>query len=87
MDPHWDPNKLATVATFYNIHEADISMGLLESCGVDCFLCDEQMHRVHPLAADGIGGVGLQVAEQDLEVAKELLREYSPPPESSGPIE
>lgn len=85
MDPHGEPNKLATVATFYNIHEADIAVGLLESCGVDCFLCDEQMHRVHPLATDVIGGVRLQVAERDLEVAKELLREYSPPPESPGP--
>jgi len=77
----WDPTKLATVATFYNIHEADIAVGLLESCGVDCFLCDEHMHRVHPLATDIVGGVRLQVRAQDLEVAKELLKEYTPPPE------
>lgn len=81
MHPEWDPNKLATAAVFYNLHEADVAVGLLESCGVDCFLCDEHMHRVHPLATDVIGGIRLQVAEQDLEVAKELLKEYSPPPE------
>jgi hypothetical protein len=45
------------------------------------------MHRVHPLATDMIGGVRLQVAEHDLELAKELLKEYSPPPEQPEPIE
>jgi hypothetical protein len=61
MHPDWDPDKLATAAIFYNLHEADIAKGLLDSCGVDCFLCDEHMHRVHPLASDVIGGVRLQV--------------------------
>jgi hypothetical protein len=87
MHPDWHAVKLATAATFYNLHEADIAMGLLESCGVDCFLCDEHMHRVHPLATDMIGGVRLQVAEHDLELVKELLKEYSPPPEQPKPIE
>jgi hypothetical protein len=79
--------KLATAATFYNLHEADIAMGLLESCGVDCFLCDENMHRVHPLASEVMGGVRLQVAEHDLALAKELLKEYKPQPEPPAPIE
>jgi len=87
MNAEWDPSRLATAATFYNLHEADIAVGLLESCGVDCFLCDEHMHRVHPLATDITGGVRLQVAEQDLELAKELLKGCSPEPEPPGPIE
>lgn len=87
MQPDWDPAKLAIAATFYNLHEADIAVGLLESCGVECFLCDEHMHRVHPLAADVIGGVRLQVAHRDLEVARELLKEYVPDPEPPAPIE
>jgi len=78
MHPDQDPAKLATAATFYNLQEADIAAGLLESCGVECFLCDEHMHRVHPLATDVIGGVRLQVAHEDLELAKELLKEYVP---------
>jgi len=86
MYPDWDPDKLATAATFYNLHEADIAVGLLESCGVDCFLCDEHMHRVHPLASDILGGLRLQVAEEDLELAKELLKEYSPEPGPPEPI-
>ena len=85
--PEWNPNKLATAAIFYNLQEADIAMGLLESCGVDCFLCDEHMHRVHPLATDVIGGIRLQVVEQDLELAKELLKQDSIVPEPPEPIE
>jgi hypothetical protein len=83
----WNPNKLATAAVFYNLQEADIAVGLLESCGVDCFLCDEHMHRVHPLATDVIGGIRLQVAEQDLEMAKELLKPDSFLPEPPEAIE
>lgn len=87
MHPEWDPAKLATAATFYNLHEADVAVGLLESCGVECFLCDEHMHRVHPLATDITGGLRLQVMEQDLEVARELLKEYAPDPEPPAAIE
>jgi len=87
MHPEWEPARLATAATFYNLQEADIAVGLLESCGVDCLLCDEHMHRVHPLATDIIGGVRLQVRQQDLELAKELLKEFTPAPEPPEPIE
>ena len=87
MPSDWDAAKMATAAIFYNVHEADIAVGLLESCGVDCLLCDEHMHRVHPLATDVIGGVRIQVREQDLELAKELLKEYRPEPEPPAPIE
>jgi hypothetical protein len=78
---------MATAAIFYNLHEADIAVGLLESCGVDCLLCDEHMHRVHPMATDIIGGVRLQVREQDVELAKELLKGYRPEPGPPAPIE
>ena len=81
-----NPDKVVTVATFYNLQEADIAMGLLESCGIACFLCDEHMHRVHPLGTVMIGGVRLQVAEQDLELATELLKESPPEEEPPGAI-
>lgn len=87
MHPEWDPAKMATAGVFYNLQEADVVVGLLESCGIDCLLCDEHMHRVHPLATDIIGGVRVQVREQDLEVAKELMKEYVPEPEPPAPIE
>jgi hypothetical protein len=44
------------------------------------------MHRVHPLTAEITGGVRLRVAEQDLELAKELLKEYKPMDDPSGPM-
>ncbi|MGC2698392.1 MAG: DUF2007 domain-containing protein [Candidatus Angelobacter sp.] len=87
MHPDLESAKLVTAAVFYNLHEADIAVGLLESCGVNCFLCDEHMHRVHPLTAEVNGGIRLQVLEQDLEVAKELLKEYKPDPEQPEAID
>jgi hypothetical protein len=87
MHPDWEHEKLATAATFYSLHEADVAKGLLDSCGVECFLCDEHMHRVHPLTAEVTGGIRLQVLEQDLDVAKELLQEYRPEPGPLDPIE
>ena len=76
MHPDLEPNKLSTAAVFYSLHEADVAKGLLDSCGIDCFLYDEHMHRVHPLTADITGGIRLQVPTEELEVAKELLKEY-----------
>ena len=87
MHPDMEPDKLITAAVFYSLHEADVAKGLLDSCGVDCFLYDEHMHRVHPLATDVLGGVRLQVVKEDLELAKDLLKEYVPIPEPPGPIE
>ncbi len=89
MHPEWEPGRLATAAIFYSLHEADVAKGLLDSCGVDCFLVDEHMHRVHPLASDVLGGIRLQVAEKDLELAKQVLQGPIEPEETAmpGPIE
>lgn len=40
---------------------------------------------MHPLTSEIIGGVRLQVAEQDLELARELLKEYKHPEDPAGP--
>ena len=68
---------MPTAAIFYNLHEADIAKGLLDSCGVDCFLCDEHMHRVHPLTSEIIGGVRLQVANRILNWQKSCSKNTS----------
>ena len=85
MHPDLEPDKLATAAVFYSLHEADVAKGLLDSCGVERILYDEHMHRVHPLTAEVTGGIRLQVPTEDLEVAKELLKEFKPVYEPSVP--
>jgi hypothetical protein len=89
MHPDWESDRLATAAIFYSLHEADVAKGLLDSCGVDCFLVDEHMHRVHPLASDVLGGIRLQVAEKDLQLAKQVLQGPFEPEGTvaPGPIE
>lgn len=85
-NPQWKPEELVTAAVYHNVHEADIAQSLLESFGVDCFLHDQFMHRVHPFSSEVLGGMRLQVMQKDLELAKELLKEYTPA-EANGPPE
>ena len=64
-----------TVLTFTYSHEVAIVRGRLESEGIDCFVQDELTVQVHPFYSNAIGGVKLQVREQDLKQAVEILRE------------
>ncbi|HOK44580.1 MAG TPA: DUF2007 domain-containing protein [Bryobacteraceae bacterium] len=63
--------SLVTVETFLIAHEAEMARGYLEAHGIDVFLADREMSRIHvsPL----IGGVKLQVRAEDQERARELL--------------
>lgn len=64
-------DKLVQVAAFFDLAEAHILKGLLESEGLEVFLFDEQAAAFAPLV---VGGVRLMVREPDLERARELLK-------------
>ena len=64
-----------TVLTFTYSHEVAIVRGRLESEGINCFVQDELTIQVHPFYSNAIGGVKLQVREQDLEQTIEILKE------------
>lgn len=65
-------NDIITVATFDSLQEAYFAKSLLESHGLDVFLTNENAMRVlmHPHLS---GGIGLLIAEDDLDVAREVL--------------
>jgi hypothetical protein len=69
-------NKLITVLTFSYQHEIAIVRGRLETEGIDCYTQDELTAQVNPLYSNAIGGIKLQVKENDLEKAVELLIEW-----------
>jgi hypothetical protein len=48
-----------------------VPRSLLESEGIECFTVDELTTQVYPIA--GIGGVKLQVKEEDVEEAVKIL--------------
>ena len=69
--------NLVTVATFSSSFDMHVIKGRLETDGVQCYVKDEQTITWDPLLDIAAGGIKLQVAEEDVELAKELLKETS----------
>lgn len=66
-----DPgDKLVQVAIFFDLVEAYLLKGMLESEGLEVFLFDEQAAAFTPLV---VGGVRLMVWGAELERAREVL--------------
>jgi len=71
--------SLVTLQHFRDIPEALLAKGKLESAGIDCILADGNLVRMDWLLSNAIGGIRLQVRQQDLEFARALLDEPIPP--------
>jgi putative signal transducing protein len=71
-----DSGKAVTIARFRGLLEASIAKSLLDSAAISCFLLDDNMVRMDWFFSDGLGGVRLQVAEEDVEDALEVLRQH-----------
>ncbi|MCC7302049.1 MAG: DUF2007 domain-containing protein [Bacteroidia bacterium] len=72
---HHSSFRWITVASFNAPHDAYIMKAYLESEGIECFLKDELTVQVNIFYSNAIGGVKLQVREEDVEKAKDVLRE------------
>jgi hypothetical protein len=72
---------MVTIQTCSTLPEAQVLQSYLEGSGIKCFLPDEMTLQTDWLLSNAIGGVRLQVAEEDAERAKSLLQD--PPPTSS----
>jgi len=64
---------METVARVHWIAEADAIRMLLEASGIEVHLPDGGMTLANPLFANALGGIRIQVAESDLEQAREIL--------------
>ncbi len=73
---------MITIATFSKPEEAHLLRMKLEAGGVDAYIQDENTVQMDWLLSNAIGGVRVQVGDEDLETAKEIL---SAPP--ANPIE
>lgn len=65
-------SELITIKTSNIPGELSVAKSYLEDNGIYCFLKDELINQVHPYA---VGGVKLQVKEEDANSAAELLIE------------
>ena len=64
---------LVTVRSFIMPYEADIVLSLLESEEINAFLMDYQTIYIKWFYSIALGGVKLQVHEQDVELANEII--------------
>lgn len=64
---------MMTIASFERPEEAHLLRMRLEAVGIPAFIQDEHFVQMDMLYSNAIGGVRVQVADGDLESARELL--------------
>ena len=64
---------LVTVVRFASPHEAHLARGMLETHGIFVALLDEHVARTTGSSGGYLGGIRLQVREQDAALAVDLL--------------
>jgi hypothetical protein len=67
--------SIITFQTFDNPISANIIKARLEENGVPCFLSDENMVTLQPLYNFALGGIRLNIFEEDLQEANLILNE------------
>ena len=65
--------RLATVATFSNLLNAQLARSKLLSEGIDCFLADEHIVRMDWFLSFSVGRIKLRVREEDAATARDVL--------------
>ena len=68
-------SALVTIKTFTYSHEVAVIASRLEADGIRCFVQDGLTTQIHPFMSSAIGGVKLQVREEDVEEAIAMLKE------------
>jgi hypothetical protein len=64
-----------TVAVFTYPTEVIVPRITLESAGIECITRDEETITANPMLSNAVGGIKLQVKEQDFEWAVAILEE------------
>lgn len=70
-----NPNDLMIVERCYDMTQAHIMRGLLESNDIPCFLMDEHHNAVAWHLGPALGGTRIMVMQKDYETARTLLNE------------
>jgi hypothetical protein len=73
-----DQAGLVIVGRFRDLPEALLAKGSLESAGIKCVLGDDNMIRMDWFISNLLGGIKLQVAEEDAAAALEILSQPIP---------
>ncbi|UWZ82217.1 putative signal transducing protein [Occallatibacter riparius] len=69
---------LVTVRRYRDLTEAMVGRSLLESAGISAWIADEHIVRMNWFLSNSVGGMRLQVDEQDEAAALEILDQEVP---------
>ncbi|WP_158279703.1 putative signal transducing protein [Coraliomargarita sinensis] len=72
---------MPVIATYTKMEDAHLAVSQLQGSGVEAWLRDEATANLYWLYSNAIGGVKVEVAEEDIERAREVLEL---PKEESG---
>ncbi len=67
------PPKLVTVAAFNMPYQAHLAKARLETADIPVFIRDEHLISINQLYSPALGGVKVQVPEDNLKEAQEIL--------------
>jgi hypothetical protein len=67
-----------TISTFSKPEEAHLFRTRLEAAGIPAFVQDEHLVQMDWLYSNAIGGVRVQIADNDLDAAREFLAADTP---------
>lgn len=68
--------ELVTVATTYNVVEAEFYRNQLEAEGFEVYLADENIVGAYNLLANAVGGIKIKVPSEDAEDAAAFIEEF-----------
>jgi hypothetical protein len=69
-----------TIATFSKPEEAHLFRTRLQAAGIPAYVQDEHLIQMDWLYSNAVGGVRVQIADEDIEAAREFLANDSPQP-------
>jgi hypothetical protein len=75
---------LVVIRSYWNLMEAELAKGLLDSAGIEAFLFDDNMVRLDWFNANALGGVKLRVDASNVEAANRVLDESIADAASAG---
>lgn len=68
--------NLVPVRSFDNYIEANILLGKLQNEGISCFLKDEFTVTIDPILTNALGGIKLEVPEDQVWMATKLIAQF-----------
>jgi hypothetical protein len=69
-------SKIITLSVENDLTNAYLTKGILDEHGIDCFVSNENITTANPLYMNAVGGIEVQIKEEDKENAIKILAQH-----------